>query len=253
MRQRRWLVASSLGVIAVSLLAGCASSCPATPPRSAVSYGPAPGLRELTVLAPEASDAHLTASGSTAEAALPVAPGGATMNSWRTLPCEGQLTTAHVRLVGGVPIAFGDDAGNACCYTGVDLGVTGSRCLGVDAFYRFSGLQVDRLGAGEDGGTTHRAGVKATIERSLPGTALYGWAGAGPEVLWTEGYLDDDLGWGGYAEAGVGWRLSTRWRLRAGVGVHADRTSLTREWAQEDGKSRWLLTVVPQFGVEFDF
>lgn len=253
MRQSRWLVASSLGAIAVSLLAGCASSCPATPPRSEACYGPATGPLKPAVVTPGASDAHLTASGSMADAAVPVARVGAATSVWRTLPCEGQLTTSHVRLVGGIPIAFGDDAGKACCYTGVDFGVTGSRCLGVDAFYRFSGLQVDRLGVGEDGGTTHRAGVKATIERSLPGTALYGWAGAGPEVIWTEGYLEDDLGWGGYAEAGVGWRLSSRWRLRAGVGVHGDRTSLTRERAQEDGESRWLITVVPQFGVEFDF
>lgn len=172
------------------------------------------------------------------------------------LPCESGRGGWHVRALGGYGFSLGEDPANPCNYFGGDIGYTlcGTKCgcWGIDAFYRTQSPRFERDPGGEDGGDFHFVGVKLTYERSIHGR-WYGWAGAGPEHFWTDGYLDDDSGFGVFAEAGIGYMLSCSWRLRAGVEVHGLDTDVGRQSTADDGQSRWLWLVAPVVGLEFDF
>jgi hypothetical protein len=194
------------------------------------------------------------------------------------LPCERGVSEWHVRGVIGVPYLFGTDAGHGCDYWGVDVGNTRCNCVGIDAFYRtmtcsdkrvgaigplpsptsqvnprVAEARFDRNGFGEDGGTIQFVGVKATYQGSIANSKIYGYVGAGPEYFWTQKYIDNDSGIGGFAEAGLGWRFASWGSLRLGVDVHGDYTSVTRKAIVDSGESRLLWTVAPIVGVEFDF
>lgn len=173
------------------------------------------------------------------------------------LPCEEGISTWHARALGGLAFAEGTDPPKDCGYLGADLGRTfcGSACgcWGVDLFYRTHQGRFDRApGGGKDGGRFHHLGVKATWERSLGRSRLYGYAGAGPEFFWTDDYRDDDSGFGAFAEAGVGYRLTRNLRVRAGLNVHGLDTDVARRSAADDGDGRWLWIVAPSVGIEFD-
>ena len=189
------------------------------------------------------------------------------------LPCELGQSDWHVRVLGGFPFQFGTDPGEGCNYWGVDIGTTRCNCVGFDLFYR--GMQCpddkvssgpgnsptarvipvhfDRDSFGKDGGTFQFVGVKATYQKSLGTGRLYGYVGAGPEYFWTQDYLDDDSGFGGFAEAGIGWRFASWGSVRLGLDLHGDYTSVTRKDPANSGDSRMLWTLAPNIGVEFDF
>ena len=188
------------------------------------------------------------------------------------LPCERGESDLHVRVLGGFPFMSGTDAGTGCNYWGADFGTTRCNCVGFDLFYRGEhcpdhkksmspgggttsrvvAAHFDRDGFGEDGGTIQFLGVKATYQKSIGGS-MYGYVGAGPEYFWTQDYLDNDSGLGGFAEAGLGWRFASWGSLRLGVDLHGDYTSVTRKSASNSGDSRMLWTLAPNLGVEIDF
>ncbi len=171
------------------------------------------------------------------------------------LPCENGRWNWRVRAVGGYPFQFGDDAGETCClYLGADFGRNFcGTCLAVEGFYRTHGEKFDVEGYGVDAGRFHHVGVKAYYERSFNQSKFYWWAGIGPEYFWTQDYLDNDSGFGIYAELGVGYVLAENWRVRAGLNMHADYTSVARNLIVDSGKDRWLFTVAPTVSIEFDF
>ncbi len=193
------------------------------------------------------------------------------------LPCELGVSDWHVRAVAGFPFYGGTDPGEGCFYWGFDVGTTRCNCVGFDAFYRSTqcddepgetspgtsptaqaatrviAAEFDRNGYGSDGGKIQWVGVKATYQKSFGGSNFYGYGGVGPEYFWTENYLDDDSGIGGFAELGVGWRFASWGALRAGVDIHGDSTSVTRKAVSDSGDSRFLWTVAPIIGLEFDF
>ena len=193
------------------------------------------------------------------------------------LPCERGESDWHVRVLGGKPFLFGTDAGHGCSYWGADVGTTRCNCVGYDAFYRTMSCDdepgslspgtsptaqaasraipasFDRNGYGKDGGRIQFVGVKATYQSSIGHSAFYGYGGIGPEYFWTQKYIDNDSGFGGFAEAGIGWHFASWGSLRAGVDVHGDSTSVTRKAVADSGQSRFLWTVAPTLGLEFDF
>ena len=191
------------------------------------------------------------------------------------LPCERGQSDWHVRVLGGVPFMVGTDAGEGCYYLGADIGTTRCNCIGFDAFYRMMNCDDERVSPagprtsptgrraiparfdrdefGKDGGLIQFVGLKATYEKSFGGSNLYGWVGAGPEYFWTNKYIDNDSGFGGFAEAGVGWRLGSWGAVRLGVDIHGDNTSVTRKAVAHSGDSRFLWTIAPTIGMEFDF
>ena len=171
------------------------------------------------------------------------------------LPCENCRWNWRVRVVGGYPFQFGDDAGEACClYLGADFGRNFcGTCFAVEGFFRTHGEKFDVEGYGVDSGRFNHVGVKAYYERSFNKGKLYWWVGAGPEYFWTTDYLENDSGFGVYAEAGIGYILSENWRIRAGINMHADYTSVARDLIVDSGKDRWLFTVAPVISLEFDF
>ena len=170
------------------------------------------------------------------------------------LPCERCEGGWHARALGGASFWFGTDAGDNCGYVGADIGrnLCGS-CWSIDGFWRGHTAQFDRDSSSHDGGTWNHVGVKASYERSLGGGRWFAYGGVGPEYFWTDGYLHDDSGFGAFGEAGIGYRISRHWRVRAGVDVHAMYTDAARRSPADDGNSRWLWTVAPVIGVEFDF
>lgn len=180
------------------------------------------------------------------------------------IPCEAGCRTWHARLLGGIAFHAGDDAGSKCLYLGADLGTTFCRCWGVDVFYRTHEAQFDRLlpgdpaaprsgRVGKDGGRWHHVGAKLTYERSISRSRWFGYAGLGVQYFWTEKYLDNDNGFGGFGELGIGYAFNHRWRLRAGVEVFGQDTSVTRENPANDGQSRLLWVISPVIQVEIDF
>src|SRR5205823_5932146 len=143
--------------------------------------------------------------------------------------------------LGGWGFNAGDDPGHSCGYWGADLGLnfgpipgaagaggSGAGCgcgrFGVDLFYRNSFLHFDRTGGNilEDGGTFQSVGIKATYERAIGSSRFHWYVGVGPEYVWTTDYLHDDTGFGGFAEVGLGYRLSSHLVVRGGVDIHAD-------------------------------
>lgn len=193
------------------------------------------------------------------------------------LPCERGESDWHVRALAGVPFQYGTDAGDGCFYWGVDVGTTRCNCVGFDAFYRTMTcdndpsslgpitsptaqaasraipVEYDRNGYGKDGGQTQFVGLKVTYQSSFGGSSFYGYGGIGPEYFWTEKYIDNDSGFGGFAEVGIGWKFASWGSLRAGVDIHGDSTSVTRKDASNSGDSRFLWTVAPNLGLEIDF
>jgi hypothetical protein len=156
----------------------------------------------------------------------------------------------------GYAFSFGEDSADPCLYLGGDIGYTpcGTKCgcWGFDLFYRTQSVQFDRDPAGADGGDFHFVGVKLTYERSIHGR-WYAYAGAGPEYFWTNDYIDDDSGFGIFAEAGIGYMLTRTLRLRFGVEAHGLDTDVGRQSPADDGQSRWLWLVAPVAGLEFSF
>lgn len=174
------------------------------------------------------------------------------------LPCENGISRWHVRgLIGFVTFA-GEDPGEDCGYWGVDLGRTFCGCWGLDAFYRWNSGQFDRLnvngGIDEDGGDWHHFGVKFTYEGRIGNNPRWTWwAGLGPEYFTTDGYIDDDSGFGIFGELGVSFAVTEAIRIRAGVGIHGVDTDVGRENPIDDGESRWLWIFGPHLGLEFSF
>lgn len=178
------------------------------------------------------------------------------------LPCESGCGTWHARVAGGAGFYLGADSdGSACSYFGADVGRTWPCCVGVDVFYRTFGGRFDRAvltpGApafvGDDVGRFHVVGAKATYERSIRNSRWSWYAGAGPVFFWTQDYLADDDGVGGFGEAGVGYRLGRRWRLRSGLEVHALSTSAARLKAASNNTKRPLWLLAPVLQIEFSF
>lgn len=192
------------------------------------------------------------------------------------LPCQDGHSDWHARAVVGFPFMFGTDAGEGCFYWGVDVGTTRPCCLGFDAFYRRMSCddkssvispgnsptavlatrpiaaRFDRDGFGKDGGTMQWVGLKVTYQKQIHGE-LYGWGGVGPEYFWTNDYINNDSGLGGFAELGIAWKFASWGALRLGVDIHGDYTSVTRKAVANAGKSRLLWTVAPTIGLEIDF
>lgn len=174
------------------------------------------------------------------------------------LPCENGISTWHVRGLIGFVTYVGDDPGEDCGYWGLDIGRTFCGCWGLDVFYRWNSGQFDRLQLGggtfEDGGDWHHVGVKVTYEGRIGDNPRWTWwVGLGPEYYWTEDYMDDDSGFGIYAEAGVSFAVMENLRIRLGVGIHGMDTDVTRENPIDDGDNRWLWVIGPHIGLEYSF
>lgn len=176
------------------------------------------------------------------------------------LPCEAGCGTWHLRAVGGYQFGFGEDSGSESGYFGADAGYTFPCCIGVDVFWRTWCTEFDRdvrvpgtiPFRGTDAGNFNMIGIKATYERSFGGR-LYGYGGIGPHYFWTNDYVNDDTGWGGFAELGLGYVLARNWRIRVGVEVAGLYTDAGRTNPADDGEERWLWVVSPVAQVQFDF
>ena len=175
------------------------------------------------------------------------------------LPCEEGIQSCFLfRGVVGLSTWYGDDPAADCSYGGLDVGRTwcGSKCngcFGLDLFYRRHTGQFDVDPASKDGGTWHHVGIKATYEKSFGGSRFSWFAGAGPESYWTEDYLEDDSGFGVFGELGVGFVLSTHWRVRAGFNAHGMDTGVGRKSAADVDQSRWLWVVAPVIEIQGGF
>ncbi|MGE0193092.1 MAG: hypothetical protein AB7T63_13745 [Planctomycetota bacterium] len=174
------------------------------------------------------------------------------------LPCMSGVSQWHIRGVLGRVFYEGDDPGGDCDYWGVDIGRTFCGCWGLDAYYRWNSGKFDRNDPGStismDGGNWHHLGLKLTMERPFGrNSRFYWWAGLGAGYYTTEDYIDDDDGFEGYAEAGIGYLLSRNLRVRAGLNVHGMDTTVTRRDPANDGQSRWLWQIAPVIEVELDF
>lgn len=187
---------------------------------------------------------------------------GAGWNECCGLPCEHGCGDWHVRAAGGWAFFAGDDSDlDSCYYWGGDAGYTFPCCWGIDVFFRTFGAEADRevpvVGAativGEDSGTWYTIGVKATWQNSISNSKWFYYAGIGPEFYFTQDYLNDDEGFGGFAEIGLGYRLNRHWRIRGGLDVHALSTSAARLSPADDGSNRLLWVFAPVLEVEFNF
>ncbi len=173
------------------------------------------------------------------------------------LPCMSGISQWHVRGVLGYVFYEGDDPASSCEYWGVDVGRTFCGCWGLDAYYRWNSGKFRRSDPDSnitrDGGDMHHVGLKLTMERSLGSSRFYWWAGVGAGWFWTEDLLDDDDGFEGYAEVGLGYAFSRNVRVRAGLNVHGLDTTATRRNPADDGESRWLWLLAPVVELEFSF
>jgi hypothetical protein len=185
------------------------------------------------------------------------APAAAPARCWSGcgLPCSDGLSQWHVRAGIGYAFYEGDDPASECLYWGFDLGRTFCGCWGLDLFYRYHSGQFPREGGPitEDGGSFHHVGVKATFERPFGSSRFYWFVGLGPEFFWTEDFINDDEGFGIFAEVGVGYVINQTFRVRAGLDLHAIDTDVGRLNPADDGDSRWLLVIAPTIGIEIAF
>lgn len=189
----------------------------------------------------------------------------ATLRSDCRLPCERGCAPWSVRGVYGRGFFVGDDEAEGCSYYGIDIGRTLCRCWGIDAFFRRHSGRFDRAvtttppggapitSTGLDAGYFNHFGLKATQQRSFRGSRLYWWAGLGAEYFWTEDYLNNDDGFGLFGEAGLGFNVSNRWRIRAGVNVHGMDTDAGRLSPADDDQGRWLMVIAPVIQLEASF
>ena len=176
------------------------------------------------------------------------------------LACADGLSQWHIRGVVGQVFFEGTDAPDSCDYAGIDIGRTFCGCWGVDVFYRWHSGQLDRLQNGmvmRDGSEFpdgfHHVGVKLTYESAIGNSKWFLWGGAGPEYFWTEGYINNDSGFGVYGEAGIGYVFNRNFRVRGGVNVHGFDTDVTRLNPADDGDSRWLWAIAPVIQLEVNF
>jgi hypothetical protein len=170
------------------------------------------------------------------------------------LPCSDGLSQWHIRGALGYAFYEGEDPGNECIYWGFDFGRTFCGCWGLDIFYRYNSTQFPRQGViTQDGGSMHHIGVKATMERSFGKSRFYWFVGLGPEYFWTEDYINDDSGFGIFAEAGVGYVINQTFRIRGGLNAHALDTDVGRFNPADDGDSRWLFILAPVIELEIAF
>jgi hypothetical protein len=225
-----------------------------TRPGGAVMPPPAPPAREVVPAQPYLAPSQpYTAPG--APCAPPVAAAPERTWSGCGLPCSDGISQWHVRGVLGRAWTFGDDEMEDCWYWGFDVGRTFCGCWGLDLFYRYHSGQFDRNNPPQptvDGGEFHHVGAKFTYDFPISGK-IYGWAGVGPEYWWTSDYLNDDSGFGVFAELGVGYVFNRNIRLRAGVNIHGLDTDVTRVLPANDGDSRWLWVVAPVVELEWAF
>lgn len=176
------------------------------------------------------------------------------------LACEDGLSQWHIRGVVGQVFFEGTDAPDSCDYAGIDIGRTFCGCWGLDVFYRWHSGRLDRLENGvlqRDGSEFpdgfHHVGVKLTYESSIGNSKWFLWGGLGPEFFWTEGYINDDSGFGVYGEAGIGYVFNRNFRLRGGVNIHGFDTDVTRRNPADDGDSRWIWAIAPVIQLEVNF
>lgn len=225
---------------------------PPPPPPSDLSVSDVQPPTGATAPAPT----YVGPSSSIADPCAPCPPAPAPISSCN-LPCTEGTSMWHVRGLGGFVAFEGDDPADNCGYWGLDFGRTFCGCWGLDVFYRWNSGQFDRatqFGTAEDGGDWHHIGVKLTYERQFAtNSRLFWWVGLGPEYFTTDGYDDDDSGFGVYAEAGIGYFVNRNFRIRAGVGIHGVDTDVGRENPADDGEKRWLWILGPHLGVEVDF
>lgn len=204
-------------------------------------------------------------------AELPAAPAPQTVyysqgaRGWNDgcgLPCENGCGDWHVRAVGGWPFIVDPDGDmDGCYYFGADAGYTWPCCWGIDVFFRtFSGeseREVPIAGAptylGTDVGEWYTIGVKATWQNSINNSKWFYYAGIGPEFFFTQNYVADDEGFGGFAELGLGYRFNRHWRVRGGVDVHGLITSAAQKNPADDGDDRLVWVFAPVIQVEFNF
>lgn len=179
----------------------------------------------------------------------------------RTTAAVSRLVTPKaswfVRPVGGYAWRLGSDSGDPGLYAGVDLGHRAVSGWGIAAGYRWAEATFDRLQPGgwlEDGGGWHHVGLKAVFEKPpCNGRGFYFWSGLGAEYVMATDYEGDANGWGAFAELGVGYAVSERFRLLCGVNAHATRTAAARYDPADDDTERWIFTIAPVLGVELDF
>jgi hypothetical protein len=166
------------------------------------------------------------------------------------------LSQWHLRAVAGLSFYTGEDPAEQCIYWGFDLGRTHCGCWGYDLYYRYSSGVFDRNDPPieEDGGAIHHLGLKLTMERGLgTNSRFYVWGGLGAGWFWTQDYVNDDDGFEGYAEVGLGYVVSRNIRIRGGLNMHVFDTEVTRENPADDGESRWLWLFAPVLEVEVAF
>jgi hypothetical protein len=164
----------------------------------------------------------------------------------------------HARVAGGVLFGvLGTDYPNFGYCAGLDVGHTFPSGFGVDAFYRVQFLSFERSNdptLTRDGGHFQHLGMKLTYETDHDSGARVGvYGGIGPTYTWSDNFQSISTGIGGFGEAGVSWRVFDRVHLRFGVEAHAFQTDVGRYDIGNDGHDRWVYTVAPVIGVEFDF
>lgn len=173
------------------------------------------------------------------------------------LPCASGYGDVHVRAVGGWVFFSGDNEPDDTYYFGVDFGWTWPCCWGVDVFWRAMCAEFDDMRqtitggpviTGDDSGMINAIGAKFTYQHSFGNSRVYWYAGIGPMYWWTTSYADNDEGFGGFAELGIGYVIDMHWRVRAGVEGMAMYTELGN-----DDDERWLFPVAGVLEIEFAF
>lgn len=228
---------------------------PVTSTWSAPPPAPAPTSAGPVVAATPYTTTYVPAASTCAPPCAP--PPAAPARCWSGcgLPCSDGLSQWHVRGVLGYAFYEGEDAPSECLYWGFDVGRTFCGCWGLDLFYRYHAGRFDRDGGAvtKDGGGFNEIGVKATYESSFGKSRFYWYAGLGPEYFWTTDFLNDDSGFGIFAELGVGYVINQTFRVRAGLDFHALDTDVGRRNPADDGQSRWLYVIAPVIGIEIAF